>query len=73
MLQTMQQTGGALGVAALTSIAVSHGRSDALLTGSGIILVALVIAALAIKPARHVAPPTAEEYAREMESLPLFE
>jgi MFS family permease len=73
MLQTMQQTGGALGVAALTSIAVSHGRSDALLTGTGIILVALLIASLAIKPLRPLRPPTAEEFALEMESLPLFE
>jgi hypothetical protein len=33
MLQTMQQTGGALGVAALTSIAAAHGSSDALTDG----------------------------------------
>ena len=34
MLQTMQQTGGALGVAALTSVATAHGRSTALLMGT---------------------------------------
>ncbi len=64
MLQTMQQTGGALGVAALSSIAVSHGRADALLSGSGIMLVALVVAYVAIRPQRAWAP-TADERAHE--------
>jgi MFS family permease len=80
MLQTSQQTGAALGVAALTSIAISHGRSDALLTGAGFILVAFVIALFAIRPARPAVvgavpdPDTeAEELAREMESLALVE
>jgi len=73
MLQTMQQTGGALGVAALTSVAVAHGRSDALLVGTVIAIVALAIAALVIRPGRpdHVA--SDEELAMELEAMPLFE
>ena len=73
MLQTMQQTGGALGVAILSTIALAHGRSTALEVGSGIAIVALVVAALAIRPARPARLPSDEELAREMESLPLFE
>jgi EmrB/QacA subfamily drug resistance transporter len=83
MLQTMQQTGAALGVAALTSVAVSHGQSAALLTGAGIVLAALLIAAVAIHPVRPspVRPsptrpgpvPDAEELAAEMEPLVLVE
>ncbi|MBW4029752.1 MAG: MFS transporter [Acidobacteria bacterium] len=73
MLQTMQQTGGALGVAILSTVALAHGRATALEVGSGIALVALVVAALAIRPARPDRLPTDEELAREMESLPLFE
>jgi predicted MFS family arabinose efflux permease len=73
MLQTMQQTGGALGVAALTSVALAHGRSTALLTGTGIIVVALVISILVIRPGRPDHAATAEELADEMEVLPLFE
>ncbi|HEY5303430.1 MAG TPA: MFS transporter [Acidimicrobiales bacterium] len=73
MLQTMQQTGGALGVAALTSVALAHGRSTALLTGTGIVVVALVISALVIRPGRPDHSATAEELADEMEVLPLFE
>jgi MFS family permease len=73
MLQTMQQTGGALGVAALTSVAVAHGRSDALLVGTVIAVVALVVAALVIRPGRPDHAPTDEELAMELEALPLFE
>ena len=73
MLQTMQQTGGALGVAALTSVALAHGRSTALLTGSGVVVVALVIAILVIRPSRSRNLPSALELAEEMEVLPLFE
>lgn len=51
MLQTMQQTGAALGVAALSSIAVAHGRQAALLAGFGIVVVALVVAAALVRPA----------------------
>jgi EmrB/QacA subfamily drug resistance transporter len=65
LLQTMQQTGAALGVAALTSIAASHGRSDALLSGAGIILVALVVAAIAIRPPRRPGIPDAVLEAEE--------
>jgi EmrB/QacA subfamily drug resistance transporter len=70
MLQTMQQAGAALGVAALTSVAASHGRSAALLTGAGIILVALLVALAAVRPARL--PQTADadpatELAKELE------
>lgn len=53
MLQTMQQTGAALGVAALASVASAHGRGDALLTGAAIIAVALALSVLAIRPARQ--------------------
>jgi hypothetical protein len=73
MLQTMQQTGGALGVAALTSVALAHGRSTALLTGSGVVVVALVISILVIRPSRSRVVPSAQEMAEEMEALPLFE
>ena len=68
MLQTMQQTGGALGVAALTSVAASHGQSSALLTGSGFTVVALVIAFVAIRPVRFGSP-SARELAEE--TIPL--
>ncbi len=73
MLQTMQQTGGALGVAALTSVALAHGRSTALLVGSGVVVLALVIATVVIRPARNRPAPTSMELAHEMEALPLFE
>jgi EmrB/QacA subfamily drug resistance transporter len=69
LLQTMQQTGAALGVAALTSVASAHGRSDALLTGAAILLVALVVATVAIRPGRPPQVPTAEELAEEMEAF----
>lgn len=73
MLQTMQQTGGALGVAALTSIALAQGRSVALLTGAGIALLAFVIALLVIRPSRPDHESTVDELAVEMEALPLME
>ena len=73
MLQTMQQTGGALGVASLTSIAAVHGRSDALLVGTGIIVVAFLVAYVAVRPARSNVPATAEESAQEMIPLLLSE
>jgi MFS family permease len=73
MLQTMQQTGAALGVAALTSVASAHGRSDALLTGAGITVVALAVAYLAIRPARQTARPSAEESAEALMPLLLSE
>ena len=72
MLQTMQQTGGAVGVAALTSIAAAHGRSDALVSGAGIIAVALVVAYFFIRPTPTQAP-SAEESAEEMISLAMVE
>jgi len=50
----MQQTGAALGVAALTSVAASHGRAAALLTGAGIAVAALVVAGLFIRPVRPI-------------------
>jgi predicted MFS family arabinose efflux permease len=70
MLQTMQQTGGALGVAALSSIAAAHGSSDALRVGAGIIVVAFLVAYVAIRPTRSNVPATAQETAEEM--IPLF-
>lgn len=51
-LQTMQQVGAALGVAALTSIATSHGRGAALLAGSGIVLAAAVVTAVGLRQPR---------------------
>jgi EmrB/QacA subfamily drug resistance transporter len=69
MLQTMQQTGAALGVAALTSVSISHGRSDALLTGAGIILVALLVAVIALRPPRQSRTTSAQELAQELEPL----
>jgi EmrB/QacA subfamily drug resistance transporter len=65
LLQTMQQTGAALGVASLTSIATSYGRSDALLSGAGIILVALAVAVVAVRPARRPGTPDAVLQAEE--------
>jgi EmrB/QacA subfamily drug resistance transporter len=73
MLQTMQQTGAAIGVAALSSVAASHGRSDALLTGAGIVAVALLIAVVAIRPAARPKAPDAEELAEEAIPLALSE
>ena len=73
MLQTMQQTGAALGIAALTSIAVSHGRAAALLTGTGIICVALVVALVFVRPTTPPETPTPETLALELEGLPLME
>jgi predicted MFS family arabinose efflux permease len=73
MLQTMQQTGGALGVAALTSVAASHGQSNALLTGAGFTIVALVIAFFAIRPVRFGQTSTALESAEEIIPLVLSE
>ncbi len=73
MLQTMQQTGGALGVAVLTSIAAAHGTHDALKVGAGIIAVALLVAFFAIRPHRANVAPTAEEAAEEMIPLLLSE
>lgn len=67
MLQTMQQTGAALGVAALTSVATSHGRSDALLTGAGILVAALLVAVIAVTPDRHPRTPDTVELAKELE------
>jgi EmrB/QacA subfamily drug resistance transporter len=72
MLQTMQQTGGAIGVAALTSIAAAHGRSDALLSGAGIIAVAFTVAFFLIRPTTNAAS-SAEESAEEMISLAMVE
>ncbi len=73
MLQTMQQTGAAVGVAALTSVAAAHGTSNALLCGSGIVVVALLIAFLFIRPARPTSPTTADENAEEMSALAMIE
>jgi EmrB/QacA subfamily drug resistance transporter len=73
MLQTMQQTGAALGVAALTSVAASHGRSDALLTGAAVIAVALVVAVVAVRPGRPARAPGALEQAEAIEPLVLSE
>ncbi len=71
MLQTTSQTGAALGVAALTSVAASHGRSDALQVGGVIVIVALLVAVIAIRPSTGC-PPTAEE-AEEMAPIALVE
>ena len=73
MLQTMQQTGGALGVAALTSVALAHGRSNALLVGSGVLVVALLVALVAIRPSRVAVPSSAQELAEELGAIALFE
>jgi EmrB/QacA subfamily drug resistance transporter len=73
MLQTMQQTGGALGVAALSSIAAAHGSADALRVGAGIIVVAFLVAYVAVRPTRSNVPATAQESAQEMIPLLLSE
>jgi EmrB/QacA subfamily drug resistance transporter len=73
MLQTMQQTGAALGVAALSSVASSFGVAAALRAGAGFIGVALVIAYVWVRPERASRTPTAEEFAREVMPLALSE
>lgn len=73
MLQTMQQTGAALGVAALTSVAVSHGRSDALMTGAGVVVVAFLIALVAVRPTLDPQIRDPETLAEAVEPLALFE
>jgi EmrB/QacA subfamily drug resistance transporter len=73
LLQTSQQTGAALGVAALTSIAVSHGQTDALLTAAGLIVVAFAVAVLAIRPPRPARATSPEELAEELEPLAFME
>ncbi len=73
MLQTMQQTGAALGVAALSSVVVSDGLSDAMLCGAGIIAVALVVALVFIRPAAVRGPVDPEAVAEAMEPLLLSE
>lgn len=73
MLQTMQQTGGALGVAALTSVALAHGSSTALVVGSGVLVVALVIALLVIRPVRPTAATAVQVTEEELEAVALFE
>lgn len=50
MLQTMQQTGAAIGVAALSSVAVAHGRQAALLVGSAVAFLALILAYSLVRP-----------------------
>lgn len=50
MLQTMQQTGAAIGVAALSSVAVAHGRQAALLVGSAVAFFALILAYSLVRP-----------------------
>jgi EmrB/QacA subfamily drug resistance transporter len=73
MLQTMQQSGGALGVAALSSVAEAHGRSSALFVGGFVALVALGVAVSVIRPRTPDHSPNAQELAEEFEALPLFE
>jgi EmrB/QacA subfamily drug resistance transporter len=73
MLQTMQQSGAALGVAALTSIAASYGQPDALLAGAGIAAVALGLATLAIRSPQQSLVSTPEEEAEEMLPLVMVE
>jgi EmrB/QacA subfamily drug resistance transporter len=50
MLQTMQQTGAALGVAALSSVEISHGRGAAFEVGAAIVAVAFVLAVTLVRP-----------------------
>ena len=71
MLQAMQQTGGALGVAALTSVAAAHGQSSALLTGSGFAVAALIIAFVALRPVSST--PSAREGTEETVPLVLVD
>ena len=73
MLQTMQQAGGALGVAALSSVAASHGRSSALFVGGLVAVVALGVALVIVRPTRPTMSGSSEELAQDMEALPLFE
>lgn len=73
MPRTMQQTGAALGVAALTSIAAAHGRSEALMTGAGIIVAGFLVGFFAIQPARSSQPVSTETVAEEMMPLLLSE
>ena len=72
MLQTMQQSGAALGVTVPTSVAASHGRSAAMMTGAGLAVVALAVAFLAIRPG-SLPRLSAEEFTEEMVPLALSE
>lgn len=73
MLQTAQQTGAALGVAALTSLAVARGQSAAMWAGAAIVAVALLVTLVAIRPAGRPQAPSAEERAEEAVALALIE
>lgn len=74
MLQTMQQSGAALGVAALTSVAAAHGRGSALLVGTGIVVVALLVAVFALRSeVRPAQAPTAVDLAEEIGPLVMSE
>jgi EmrB/QacA subfamily drug resistance transporter len=64
MLQTMQQSGAALGVAALTTVAAHYGRSDALLAGAGMVLLALLIVLIGVRPTLPVQAPAADQSSR---------
>lgn len=70
MLQTMQQTGAALGVAALSSVATTFNRGDALVVGGILTALALLGAFFYIRPGTQGSHSTSEESAEEM--LPLL-
>ncbi len=57
MLQTMQQSGAALGVASLTTVAAQYGQAAALRTGAGFVLLALLIVLIGIRSPRAVQMP----------------
>ncbi len=67
MLQTMQQSGAALGVASLTTVAAHFGQAGALRTGAGFILLALLFVMIGMRPPRGaqslepIAEPVAEK------------
>ncbi len=59
MLQAVQQVGGSLGLAVLVTIATSQGQSTALLAGSGLTLLAALIAISVLRVSRPAEVPMA--------------
>lgn len=71
MLQSMQQTGGALGVAVLTTVAASAGQQGGLLTAAGLTLFGLMVTVVNLGLIRRpAAAPAGERPEAEEERVP---
>jgi EmrB/QacA subfamily drug resistance transporter len=69
MLQTMQQSGAALGVASLTTVAAHYGQIAALRTGAGFIVLALLIVLIGIRSPRAAPAPVTEPMVGETREM----